>query len=236
MSQTTLSSRSGIEVASLDESILLPQLGCPAGSIGIAVGDMLGHSNRAVIEAAFELLDLRMHEQVLEVGLGNGAHIPFVLTQAPGVMYSGVDLSPTMIAVARCRNATLVREGRVLLETADVVAMPFSTASFDKAITINCTYFWPDLTAGLKAIRRMLRQDGTLVIAAITPESAAEMPFAVFGFAVHDAATLEAACIVAGFERVSVGRFVEPSLDPLADPPALRDAPREFYLLRASAA
>lgn len=232
MSKTTLPSPSGIDLANLDESILLPQLGCPAGSIGIAIGDMLEHSNRAVIEAAFELLDLRAHEHVLEVGPGNGAHIPFVLEQAPGVTYSGVDISPTMIAVARCRHASLVRTGRVLLETADVIAMPFSSASFDKAITINCTYFWPDLVAGLKAMRRMLRTDGALVIAAITPEAAAEMPFAVFGFAAHDAATLEAACIAAGFERVHVGRFVEP----FADLPSMKGAqPRAFYLLRATA-
>lgn len=228
MSKTT--ELTGAGVAHLDESILLPQLGCPAGSIGIAVGDMLEHSNRAVIEASFELLDLHANERILEVGLGNGAHVPFVLDQAAGVHYTGVDISPTMIAVARCRNAAYVRDGIVTLETADVIAMPFLTASFDKAITINSTYFWPKLTAGLKSMRRALRVDGTLVIAAITPEAAVEMPFADYGFAVHDAATLEAACVEAGFDDIGITRYLEP----LADPPQ-DTGQREFYLLRAVA-
>ncbi|ASL46849.1 Demethylrebeccamycin-D-glucose O-methyltransferase [Burkholderia sp. AD24] len=228
MSKTT--ELTGAGVAHLDESILLPQLGCPAGSIGIAVGDMLEHSNRAVIEASFELLDLHANDRVLEVGLGNGAHVPFVLDQATGVHYTGVDISPTMIAVARCRNAAYVRDGIVTLETADVVAMPFPAASFDKAITINCTYFWPTLVAGLRAMRRTLRMNGTLVIAAITPEAAVEMPFADYGFTVHDAATLEAACMGAGFDEIGITRYLEP----LADPPQ-EIGQREFYLLRALA-
>lgn len=228
MSKTTEATGAGL--AHLDESILLPQLGCPAGSIGIAVGDMLEHSNRAVIEASFELLDLHANERILEVGLGNGAHVPFVLDQAVGVHYTGVDISPTMIAVARCRNAPYVREGRVTLETADVVAMPFSSASFDKAITINSTYFWPKLAAGLKGVRRVLHVGGTLVIAAITPEAAAELPFADYGFAVHDAATLEAACAAAGFDDIGMTRYLEP----LADPPQ-ETGQRVFYLLRAVA-
>ncbi|CAE6728763.1 2-methoxy-6-polyprenyl-1,4-benzoquinol methylase, mitochondrial [Paraburkholderia domus] len=217
-------------VANLDESILLPQLGCPAGEIGVAVGDMLERSNLAVIEASFALLDPHANERILEIGLGNGGHIASVLDQAAGLIFTGIDLSPTMIAEARRRNATFVRDGRVWLETADVMSVPFPAASFDKAITINSTYFWPDLTAGLKETRRVLRASGVLVIAAITPEAANEMPFAKYGFTVHDAKMLELACIAAGFDQVGITRYVEPLLDPPQE-----FGPREFYLVRACA-
>ncbi|MFM0417756.1 class I SAM-dependent methyltransferase [Paraburkholderia aromaticivorans] len=219
-----------VTTANLEASILLPQLGCPAGKIGIAVGDMLERSNRAVIETAFDLLDPHANERVLEVGLGNGGHIAYVLDQAARLRFTGIDLSPTMIAVARCRNAAFVRDGQVRLETADVAAMPFAAASFDKAVTINSTYFWPDVTAGLAEIRRVLQLDATLVIAAITPGAAIELPFAEYGFTVHDATALEAACVAAGFDRIGITRFVEP----LSDPPQ-QYGPREFYLLRACA-
>jgi len=222
---------SGDVSADLDESILLPQLACPAGRIGIAVGDMLERSNHAVIMKSFDLLDLHANERVLEVGLGNGGHIALVLEQAETLRFTGIDISPTMIAAARRRNAAFVRDGQVRLETANVVGMPFATASFDKAVTSNSTYFWPHLTAGLKEIRRVLRVDGTLVIAAITPEAAIEMPFAEYGFTVHDAAALEAACLAAGFGRIGITRYLEP----LSDPPQ-EHGPREFYLLRACAA
>ena len=217
-------------VANLDESILLPQLGCPAGEIGLAVGDMLERSNLAVIDAAFDLLDLRANERILEIGLGNGGHIASVLDQAAGLLFTGIDLSPTMIAEARRRNASFVRDGQVWLETADVMSLPFPSGSFDKAITINTTYFWPDLIGGLKETHRVLRAGGELVIAAITPEAAAEMPFAKYGFAVDNAAALEAACLAAGFDRIGITRYVEPLLDPPQE-----FGPREFYLLWACA-
>ncbi|MFM0739284.1 class I SAM-dependent methyltransferase [Paraburkholderia xenovorans] len=217
-------------VANLDEAILLPQLGCPAGAIGIAVGEMLERSNQAVIRASFDLLDLHAHERIIEIGLGNGAHIASVLARAADLHYTGIDASPTMIAEALSRNNASVRNAQVELETADVFATPFSSGSFDKAITINSTYFWRDLSAGLREMHRVLRAGGTLVIAAITPEAAVEMPFEKYGFTVHDATTLEHACVAAGFESITITRYVEPPLDPPQE-----FGPREFYLLNAVA-
>ncbi|MFM0341323.1 class I SAM-dependent methyltransferase [Paraburkholderia fungorum] len=218
-------------VTHLDESMLLPQLGCPSGTIGVAVGDMLEQSNVAIVEASYDLLDLHANERVVEIGLGNGWHIAAVLDQAAGLHYTGIDLSPTMIAEARSRNAAFICEGQVRLETADVAALPFANGSFDKAIAINATYFWPDLIAGLRQAHRVLRADGVLVIAAITPEAAIDMPFVTYGFAVHDAAALEAACSAAGFHQIGITRYLEPLLDPPQE-----TGQREFYLLRACAA
>lgn len=218
-------------IANLDESVMLPQLGCPSGEIGVAVGNMLERSNLAVIDASFDLLDLRSNERILEIGLGNGGHIASVLDQAPGLRFTGIDISPTMIAEARRHNASFVRDGHVWLEIADVMSLPFAPGSFDKAIAINTTYFWPDLVGGLKEIHRVLRAGGMLVIAAITPEAAKEMAFAKYGFTIDDAAALEAACIAAGFERIGITRYVEPLLDPPQE-----FGPREFYLLLACAA
>lgn len=217
-------------LAGLDDATLLAQLGCPAGTLGLAVGDMLAHSNRAVIDASFDLLDLHANEAILEIGLGNGEHIAAVLDQASGLAYTGIDLSPTMIADARRRNADLIERGQVWLETADVAALPFPPGAFDKAIAINTTYFWPDLGAGLKEARRVLRDGGVLVIAAITPAAAIDQPFAAHGFAVHSDVELETAGAGAGFGQIGITRFVEPLLDPQQE-----NGPREFYLLRACA-
>ncbi|WP_407668647.1 hypothetical protein [Paraburkholderia xenovorans] len=40
-----------------------------------------------------------------------------MLDQAARLRFTGIDLSPTMIAAARCRNAAFVRDGQVRLET-----------------------------------------------------------------------------------------------------------------------
>ena len=169
-------------LAGLDAGTLLSQLGCPAGEIGVEVGELMERVNAALIDAAYSKLGVKADERILEVGLGNGGHVAAVLSRAPRLTFTGVDISPTMIAAARSRNLRCVEQGQVTLEIANVAAMPFPDASFDKAIAINGVYFWPELRAGLREMRRVLREDGALVIAAMTPETSLTMPFHEHGF------------------------------------------------------
>ena len=157
---------------------LLAQLGCPTGEAGKAVDDMMGRMNAALIEAAYRELDPKAGDRILEIGLGNGGHVASVLGLAPLLTLTGVDVSPSMIAAARSRNTQLIQSGQLHLHTASVNDMPFSSDVFDKAISINTVYFWPNLTAGLRKIRRVLADDGVLLIVAVTPETSLAMPFA----------------------------------------------------------
>lgn len=218
-------------VAHLEENVLLPQLGCPDGDVGVAVGEMLERVNVGVIDASYNVLDLGADERILEIGLGNGGHMASIFRRAPPLRFVGIDISSTMTTVAQARHASLIQRGLVALVTADALHMPFARDCFDKAVAINTIYFWPDLLKGLSEIRRVLRSCGVLVIAAITPEAAIEMPFAAYGFNVYDASTLEDACVAAGFPSVQISRYVEPLAGPAQDGTA-----REFALLRASVA
>ncbi|WP_246279368.1 class I SAM-dependent methyltransferase [Paraburkholderia ultramafica] len=208
---------------------MLSQLCYPTGAIGHAVGDMMEHVNAAVIDTAYSKLDLQENQRILEVGVGNGGHLASVLTRAPRLRLAGVDVSPTMIAAARSRNAVFVEYGQVLLETASVAAMPFPCAVFDKAIAINAVYFWPDLTAGLREIRRVLCENGVLVIAAMTPETSLTMPFAEHGFQVYGQTALRNACFDAGFNYVQIERYTDRPSNPVKPQPA-----REFFLVQTS--
>ena len=216
-------------LAGLDVDVLLSQLRYPTGAIGHAVGDMMERVNAALIDAAYSRLDVQANERILEVGLGNGGHIASVLTRAPCLRLAGVDVSPTMIAAARSRNAVFVEHGQVLLQTASVTDLPFPGAVFDKAIAINAVYFWPDLTAGLREIRRVLRENGVLVIAAMTPETSLTMPFAEHGFQVYGPTALRNACFDAGFNHVQMERYTDRPSNPANPQPA-----REFFLIQTS--
>ncbi|QCP54870.1 class I SAM-dependent methyltransferase [Trinickia violacea] len=183
--------------------------------------------NAALIDAAYSTLGVKANERILEVGLGNGGHVASVLARAPRLSFTGIDISPTMIAAARSRNLASTERGQVTLQVASVEAMPFPDAAFDKAIAVNAVYFWPELTAGLREMRRVLREDGVLVVAAMTPETSLSMPFAEHGFKVYGPTSLREACFEAGFDHVQIERYA----DQPSSPPSPR---REFFLVRAS--
>jgi ubiquinone/menaquinone biosynthesis C-methylase UbiE len=90
----------------------------------------------------------------------------------------GVDMSDTMVHEARENNRALIDEGRVKLRLATVDRLPFPNAAFDRALIVNTIYFWPDQLSGLAESRRVLRDDGFLVLASMTPETSAKSPTA----------------------------------------------------------
>ena len=77
----------------------------------------------------------------------------------------GVDISEEMVdrASTRFNEDPGARNVRVL--RADVSALPFADASFDRAYSVNSIFFWPDPAAGLAEIHRVLRPGGMVVIA-----------------------------------------------------------------------
>jgi ubiquinone/menaquinone biosynthesis C-methylase UbiE len=208
---------------------LLSQLRCPTEAVGEAVGHMMERVNAGLIDAAYRKLEPQAGDRILEIGLGNGGHVASALALAPFLTLTGIDISPTMIAAARSRNAKLIESGQLHLETASVTDMPFETDAFDRVISINAVYFWPNLTAGLRKIRRVMSDDGALVIAAMTPEASLAMPFAEHGFRVYDPLTFRRACFDAGFEFVQIGHYAEKRVTHAA-----AQTGREFLLVRAT--
>jgi ubiquinone/menaquinone biosynthesis C-methylase UbiE len=124
-------------------------------------------SNRAASEALADALDLRRGERVLEIGFGGGA----ALTRAGQALHArgggrlaGVDLSPHCVEVARSALAALDLERvDVDLRVGSVTDIPFPDATFEAVFHINCWYFWPDLSGGLRECARVLRPGGAML-------------------------------------------------------------------------
>ncbi|MEX3816283.1 class I SAM-dependent methyltransferase [Paraburkholderia sp. BR13439] len=216
-------------VDELVRDALLSQLRCHTGAVGEAVGHMMERVNAGVFDSAYRKLDPQAGDRILEIGVGSGGHVASALALAPFLTLTGIDTSPTMIAAARSRNAQLIQNGQLHLETASVTDMPFENEAFDKVISINAVYFWPNLTAGLRKIRRVMSDDGALVIAAMTPEASLPVPFAEHGFRVYDPLTFRRACFDAGFEFVHIGHYAEKRIAYAA-----AQTGREFLLVRAT--
>lgn len=158
------------------------QLACPDGEHGIKTGEVMNISNAGMTKAAIYALCLKDEDSVLEIGHGNGAHIANLLKHARGLKYFGADISATMIAQAEHINAELIQQKSVSFSLTDGETLPFETQSLDKVFTVNTIYFWKNPSQYLAKIKRILKPNGSLVIAFADKIFMQKLPFTRYGF------------------------------------------------------
>lgn len=118
-----------------DMRVLGQLLRCPEGEKAQAVGDYLFSSNSQMIYTTIDCLPLKAGMRVLEIGFGNGKHLPYLLEKVPQLQYVGGELSAAMIAEATAYNHQWVQEGRatfcqVTAEALPITEQPFSVVFF----------------------------------------------------------------------------------------------------------
>ena len=100
-----------------------------------------------------------MEGKILFMALGTGLDIPAF---PPGQNITAIDISPKMLAEAQTRIAAY--DGMINAQVMDVHDMPFAEASFDQVFT-SCTFCSvPRPVEGLKAIHRVLKPGGELLM------------------------------------------------------------------------
>ncbi len=145
---------------------LLSQSGRPRGWFGrlLVRGMNLGHSGLTLW--GLSKVEISEQAKVLDIGCGGGRALERLASLASLGKVVGIDYSEDSVAVARKRNQKLIVSGRVEVLHGSVSAMPFSDATFDCVTAVETYYFWPDITADLAEIRRVLKPNGQLVIIA----------------------------------------------------------------------
>jgi ubiquinone/menaquinone biosynthesis C-methylase UbiE len=137
----------------------------PTGWLGkfIAVGMNIEH--QALWRWALEHVSLPADAAILDIGCGGGKSIEVLAQQARQGKVYGIDYSKDMVQTATFLNRGLIRSGRAEIRHASVSRLPFPDRSFDLVACFECCYFWPDIIDDLREIRRVLRQNGLLLIA-----------------------------------------------------------------------
>ena len=120
---------------------------------------------RLAKERGLALLDLAPGQAVLNVGVGTGKEQRVLETAvSPNGLPVAIDISRKMLQITRERT------GHTRLCEADIHALPFASASFDR---LFCTYVLDliplaDLPGILGEFRRALRRDGRIVLVSLT--------------------------------------------------------------------
>jgi ubiquinone/menaquinone biosynthesis C-methylase UbiE len=132
--------------------------------LGEIVGRIMAHETSAANRIALDLLDLQPNDQVLDVGCGHGGALAAAAQRVTAGFLAGVDHSEVMLRISGARNDHLLRSGRMELKRADSRLIPYSDGRFNKVFTAHTIYFWPDLKEQFEEIRRVMSDDGRLVI------------------------------------------------------------------------
>lgn len=182
------------------------QLRRPTGRAGQLFGRMLNRANRGMNRRAVAHLDVRTGHNLLDIGFGGGVGIESMYEVAETITVTGVDFSETMVQQQQRRLADHIQRGQLQLQTADVAALPFDNGHFDRVLSVNTVYFWPDPVAGLAEIARVLKPGGRLVLGCNNKEQLERFPPAKHGFSRYDGDDVARMCTEAGLVDLECAR------------------------------
>jgi ubiquinone/menaquinone biosynthesis C-methylase UbiE len=115
-------------------------------------------------EVLGELIGAR---RILDVGCGPGQFTVMAAEVLSEADIWGVDLAPTMVALARRHAAASPAAARLHFDVADVAHLPFPDGNFDAVLSTGSIKHWPDQVAGLAEMYRVLRRDGRAFVAEV---------------------------------------------------------------------
>src|ERR1019366_9915801 len=148
----------------LMDEFIASQQRCPKGLAGRIVGEQMVHQHQKETQWIVSLLEIKITDRVLEIGLGAGKAIEYIASLTNAGYVAGIDLSPTIVQAATRRNAQAIQAKRVELQCGNGMALSFTDQQFDKILSIHTFYFWPDYSRGMAEIFRVLKPGGTLAL------------------------------------------------------------------------
>lgn len=178
---------------------LAAQLRCPQGADAVEVGERMQLANGALIRRSIALLGLQPGDHVLEIGPGNGAHVPDLLLSALDIRYTGLDLSHAMVEAACSGNAGTMQTGQTVFVQGSSESLPFAAGTFDHVLCINTLYFWQPPQAHLHNLHGVLKPGGSICLAFGDRSFMDKLPFTPHGFLLYDRQQAEALLHETGF-------------------------------------
>jgi len=107
-------------------------------------------------------------QDLLDCGCGTAPMLSLLQERYPDKHYTGIDLTPEMIEVAKAKNMPGVE-----LVVGDCEDLPFPNDSLDAVICCQSFHHYPDVQAFFNSVCRVLRPGGRLILRDMTAKTAA---------------------------------------------------------------
>jgi ubiquinone/menaquinone biosynthesis C-methylase UbiE len=145
-----------------ETAMKIPQAMRPRGLSGRIFASLMERMNRSAYERAASLLALGPDARFLELGFGTGRLLEMVAAAGRERTLAGIDPSSLMVATAGRSLRALGVTHELSEGSAD--NLPWPIAAFDAAAALHCFQFWPDPLQVFAELRRVLRDEGRLVL------------------------------------------------------------------------
>ena len=145
---------------------LVSQCQKPSGWLGRLIVWNMNSRHSKLTDWGLSHVAVKPQDMILDVGCGGGRTVNKLSTLAGEGKVFGIDYSNASVSVARKLNAHRIQEGRVEVLEGSVSEMPFETDTFDLVTAVETHFWWPDLTAGVREILRILRPGAAVLIIA----------------------------------------------------------------------
>ena len=182
----------------IDYKAIAKQLSHPEGEDGIKTGNLMQQGNAEMCNHTIELLNCQANDAVLEIGPGNGFHVPGILSKGKNIRYFGIDVSETMVSQAIENN----KNNSAAFILGNGIDLPYPDNYFDKIFTVNTLYFWQDTTAILAEIKRVIKPNGQFLLAFRSEDFMKNLPFTQFGFTLYSKEKAVEILVKSGFKIV----------------------------------
>jgi SAM-dependent methyltransferase len=184
----------------------------PGGPFGRLLAFIWWFEHRRLNAATLELLRISRTDHVAEIGCGPGWALREASRRATEGHVLGIDVSETVLSVARRTNRRAIADGRASLRRTDGTELALDAASIDRAFAVHSIYFWNHPERVIAQVFRALRPGGRLVLAFRPdgPDIPARFRDDVYRFYAPEA--VEESLGRAGFRDVRVVR--RPEVDP----------------------
>ncbi len=121
-------------------------------------GEEMERDHLRIAEKTLALMDLAPTDNVLDVGCGAGWLLRILAAHCTDGRVIGMDVADEMVRHARRNCADL---DDVIAVPGSCDEIPWESSFFNKVISVESAYYWPDPARGIAEMFRVLRDEGS---------------------------------------------------------------------------